>query len=398
MIDPNNIRKTSTATSLTVPNEVELLAHKLVKIHGDAYITKERSGWHIYFPSPEKLKRDGLRELYSGNFHGAYNVSKYLDSGRNDRKAFGTCMKYKTPYSLKNLLNMPNINDRGYDFKMKETFRKNKHNKHFEKDDKGNLVPKQPGVCVSLSDLPTDHVAIKYLTDRNFDPELLVEQFNTKFCTKEGEQYEKWPTTVGNFKKTPQNRLIFFFYTWGLLKGWQARILEKQDDAFKYIYHPITNKWFPVAIKKGNKYEPLPGFEAFNPAKYFIGAGFQKSTTLIGFDAALKKAKQTNNNKVVLVEGVLDSNRVHKFMPCIPVLGKSINFDQIKNLVNYFSDVYIMKDNDDGGKDFQKSVTDIFNMFGKQPNFIDVPSPYKDLGDMSYEEVGNLLQDKNLIQ
>ena len=75
--------------------EVDRLAKRLRRIHGDIKVAKEASGLHFYMASPACLEADGAVELRK--MHLAVNVTKYLRDGQ-DRCAL--CMKTSTPYTM----------------------------------------------------------------------------------------------------------------------------------------------------------------------------------------------------------------------------------------------------------------------------------------------------------
>ena len=54
--------------------EIARLTHKLVAIHGPGRIARERSGVHLYLPSPVCLERYGEEELYKK--HMTVNLTK----------------------------------------------------------------------------------------------------------------------------------------------------------------------------------------------------------------------------------------------------------------------------------------------------------------------------------
>lgn len=81
-----------------------------------------------------------------------------------------------------------------------------------------HVVPKLPGVTVSLAELPARHPARIYLDERGFDPAALTQNYGVVYCTQADRD-----CTVA------EHRIIIPCYVRGQLLGWQARYVGDVD-------------------------------------------------------------------------------------------------------------------------------------------------------------------------
>jgi hypothetical protein len=246
------------------------------------------------------------------------------------------CMKTGTNYSVSTLLRMKPLAARGIranDSSPKITI--NDTSRSLVRDANGNMVPDVPGATVPLTELPADHPAIFYLTQRGYTAAALVHQFGAAWCTQElpedaakGRFYKRF---AHGFRDTPQNRIVLFIDIYGVRRGWQARYLEHSADGVKHVFHPYTSQWVAVARKIDDKWEPLPGFEKerFDLSKYKTAFGAKRNEVVMGLDAAVRWNTAMRPGKpalCVVSEGPLDAARFGA--PGLAVLGKSLSDNQ----------------------------------------------------------------------
>jgi hypothetical protein len=150
-------------------------------------------------------------------------------------------------------------------------------------------VPQLPGEVVPLADLPPDHPAVAYVSERGFDPTGLSREYGIGFCTKASPGF-----------KTAEGRLIIPVTIGGKLVGWQARFVGERN-------------W---------KACPVP--------KYWTMPGMAVKNTLYNWDRAQVAGFG------VLVEGVTDVWSVgpHAFA----AFGKSISVAQYHRIEAGFRD------------------------------------------------------------
>ena len=382
----HDILYTSSAPS-TIPDDVLTLAKDLSEIHGTVRITTEKSGIHVYMASPACLEEYGSDEL--SKMHLAVNLQKYLATGD---PMVGFCMKTETKYNILDLLAMPPLSERGYEDKPYVVVKKAIDEHYLEPDADGNMVPKSPGDVMPILDLPAGHQALEYLESRGYSPEDLWNQFGLSYCTQERSDIF-YRRLLGGFRATPQGRIVFYIKQKGIIKGWQARILEMKRDGYTWFWHPYKMQWTAVLRDdpEGGKGIPLAGFTAgkWDPAKYIIAHGCAKSDCLIGYDATMQAIEHHvpgAERWCGLVEGPLDAGRFG--VPFMGIMGKSLSDEQARLLQEAKIDhaVYV-RDKDEAGAKGAASVTKQLAKISPsmKVTILEPPEGYKDLGEMTTE-------------
>ncbi len=135
---------------------------------------------------------------------------------------------------------------------------------------------KLPGKCVPITQLPEDHPAIQYLSERGFDPVWLEDMFRLVFCLEDANE-------------NVSGRIIIPVYRENKLVGWQAR----------YVGEPPAD------------YIP----------KYYTMPGLPKRQVLYNYDVAMY------SRFGVIVEGVTDVWRVGN--QGVAILGSTMSNQQI---------------------------------------------------------------------
>ena len=361
------------------------LAQRLALIHGKVRLARESAGIHAYAASPACLIKYGAIELTK--MHLAVNLDKYLQG--NDLCAM--CMKTNKAYTLTGLLRFPPLKDRGIPNITPHVFEAETNPDYLELDANGNKVPKGPGDCRLLTELPTGHPALEYCLRRGYDPARLVKQFRASYCEKERADLH-WRPMPGGFAATPQGRIVFFIDQLGVQVGWQARILEAERRYAKYFLHPYEGKWVAVQqrLDKGKPWVPIAGFENWDPAKYLLAYGSKRNAALMGFDAAIAFNQGAARRLCILVEGPLDAGRFGP--PGIAVMGKYFSENQAKLIAGNFQDVVVVADNDEAGKGLrQKTYERLGQVAGLRLQLADLPPTFKDAGEMTDQEAQTFL-------
>ena len=365
----------------TLGEEYLHLAYALSQLHGCVRMTREAHGIHFYMASPRCLEQDGQLELTK--MHLAVNAEKYFKNPRKDRVA--QCMKTGTAYTISELLQMPPLEARGYADVKRVVQETEVNDAYMEEDGKGNLVPKSPGEVIPVFSLPADHPARIYLSRRGFCPYKLYAQFRLSFGVKERTDIF-YRRMLNGFKISPQGRLIFFMDMGGVTKGWQARILELISNNTRFYYHPYQGQWVAVQTRENaeSAWHVLPGWENWDPTKYFSAHGSRRNSLLMGYDAAVQSGIKDAKGRryCFLVEGPLDAGRLGP--PAIAHIGKHLSPAQAGQILNVFDRVIYVRDNDAGGDQAVRSVTEQFKdhadvalTFAKTPEFV------KDVGELS---------------
>jgi len=364
--------------------EAQDFADSLIKIHGSVRVANEASGLHFYLACPECLQQDGEAELYKK--HLAVNVDKYLTGQQHGV----LCMKCGWTCEAVSLQYMPPLEERGIVHKAEVVKFHGVNKDYLEKDHLGIMVPRNPGTIIPIYQLPPEHPAREYLALRDFAPQPLWEQFECSWCEKENPDlfYRRQP---GGFRITPQGRLIFFCFQNGSKVGWQARILEFDEDGKRFFWHPYRNEWVHVLSHDpaSDRWVPREGYEDWDHAKYWTAPGTRRNTVVMGFDAALRwnqeQGRTMHGQRIgILTEGPLDAGRLGA--PVMAILGKTLTADQATTVAEKFYRILVIGDNDKAGAKMKESVQR--QLLSKQVrfDFLDLPDCFKDPGSLSQSE------------
>ena len=380
-----SVTQTDTLDVTYVSDKHKQLAAQLALLHGKVRLARESAGIHAYMASPACLLKDGIIELTK--LHLAVNLDKYI-AGTD---LCGQCMKTSKAYRMTSLLRYPPLKERGIQNITPQVFEADTNPDYLELDAKGNKVPKGPGECQLLTELPAGHPALEYLAARGYDPAKLVAQFRASFCHQERSDLH-WRPMPGGFKATPQGRIVFFMDMMGVQAGWQARVLEVERKHARYYLHPYEGQWVAVQqrLKPGSPWVPIPGFENWDPAKYLLAYGSKRNSSLMGLDAAIAFNKDQKRKLCVLVEGPLDAGRIGP--PGIAIMGKFFSENQSKLITTNFDDVVFIGDNDEAGKQAKQKV---YERLGTAPGIRlllpDLPRTFKDVGEMTDQQAQEFL-------
>jgi 5S rRNA maturation endonuclease (ribonuclease M5) len=372
-----------------LPEDYQILIKQLKKIHKRVKITRNSASRDLIlrFPSPYALDQDGLKETRS--IHGAINLTYYFEKNGHEKNYGGRCLKYdQIRYKMSELLNMPSLDQRGYK-NVQSVLEGFLDTTVLIQDANGNWIPKPPGKCTPLTALPEGHAALEYVLNRGFDPEKLYAQFRASYCYEEywDEQsyYKRLPY---GFKFSPQGRIIFFMDMHGVQKGWQGRLIEKEENGVISYWQPYDDIWVPVKYRMQGEVLPLDPKNDFKIMKYNTGKGSKKTETFMGFDAAVK----SEHKHAIIVEGVLDAARLG--VPGMSVQGKTLSDIQATLLADNFEKVFVIGDNDHGGKNLVEQVVSRMIMKSVPVEEIEIPHKYNDVGEMPQDEVDQLLKEK----
>lgn len=410
----DNIFTSGSLTSAAVPAKVTALANRLAAKHGPVTITNEASGLHIYIPDPELLTQDGRKELASK--HLAINAELYLGIGRYDEIEHPTkenkkryekyrrhgkevpcavSMKTKKLYSVETLLMMRPIEQRVANLgNIRRSVVTTDINKHLVYDENGNLVPEWCGKTVPLTELPTDHPAIIYLEQRNFNPKELCDVWDIVYCTEALPEDSSRERFYGRLpmgrRNSPTGRIILPIYdSMGVRRGWQARVIDHKDDAGnKWVWTDQEN-WLQVESEGKDMFTSDIWPKGFAVHKYMNAKGSQRNTLLFGIKQAIKfnEGRPFNQRYCVLVEGPLDA--IRGGAPCIALLGKTISQDQAAEIRKNFAVICTVMDQDKAGQECLKKIYQ--QLSGMPIHELTVPEGNKDLGDCSPEDAKALI-------
>lgn len=356
------------------------LAHKLVAIHGPGRIAQERSGIHLYLPSPVCLELYGESELFKK--HLTVNLTKAC----NGEKWVATCHKESKSYSIEDLLYMPRLEQRGFTAVNRSMTTMTAREEDLFEDEHGVFVPKREMHLIPLRDLPSEHPCMLYLEQRNMaDSESLKnleECLHACYCSMYfGKPYSN---IYPGFKNSHGGRLILFCRQVGSFLGYQGRAIEyKMPDSSVYILSENGLRWMPYKNIEGDLVYP-----SSNLSKYLTAYGTVRQRVLYGYDAAVEFSQRTGTRYCVLVEGPLDIVRVGA--PAVAVTGKYISVDQVRLLVSRFDKFIVATDNDDSGNNLAEDAIMRFRSYGKQAERLLPRGGWNKPGDKA--DVGNMFR------
>ena len=94
------------------------------------------------------------------------------------------------------------------------------------------------------------------------------------------------------------------------------------------------------------------------------------------------------SSKVYVVESSFDAIRLDQCgFPAVATLGANVSNFQIDLLQKYFNNIYIIADNDEAGGNMKDKLIE---KLGNRVSVIQLDKKYKDIGDMSDEDIKNL--------
>jgi DNA primase len=144
---------------------------------------------------------------------------------------------------------------------------------------------------------------------------------------------------------------------------------EKQD----MVTIPVAS---PEGVSVGFVGRSIEGKEFKNTP------GLPKAKTLFN----LHRVKTAG--KVYVVESSFDAIRLDQCgFPAVATLGANVSNFQIDLLQKYFNNIYIIADNDEAGGNMKDKLIE---KLGNRVSVIQLNKKYKDIGDMSDEDIKNL--------
>jgi DNA primase len=153
------------------------------------------------------------------------------------------------------------------------------------------------------------------------------------------------------------------------VKKFQLGFSEKQD----MVTIPVHS---PDGMEIGFVGRSIEGKEFKNTP------GLPKSKTLFN----LHRVK--TSSKVYVVESSFDAIRLDQCgFPAVATLGANVSNFQTDLLQKYFNNVIVIADNDEAGGNMK---TKIVERLGSRVSVVKLDKQYKDIGDMSDEDIKNL--------
>ena len=110
--------------------------------------------------------------------------------------------------------------------------------------------------------------------------------------------------------------------------------------------------------------------------------GLPKSKTLFNLHRVKK------SDRVYVVESSFDAIRLDQVgLPAVATLGANVSSTQIELLQKYFNNIIVIADNDEAGGNMKSKILE---KLGSRVSVIKLDKQYKDIGDMTDEEIKKL--------
>ena len=94
------------------------------------------------------------------------------------------------------------------------------------------------------------------------------------------------------------------------------------------------------------------------------------------------------HSTVYVVESSFDAIRLDQNgIPAVATLGANVSRSQTELLTKYFNNAIVIGDNDDAGKGMQNKILE---RLGNRATLINIPSRFKDIGDMTDDDIQKL--------
>lgn len=118
------------------------------------------------------------------------------------------------------------------------------------------------------------------------------------------------------------------------------------------------------------------------------GKDFKNTPKLPKSKVLFNLNKVKTASKVYVVESSFDVIRLDQVgLPAVATLGANVSSKQIDLLQKYFSDINVVADNDEAGGNMKQKIVERLN---GNVTVVNIDKRYKDIGDMSDEEISNI--------
>lgn len=123
-------------------------------------------------------------------------------------------------------------------------------------------------------------------------------------------------------------------------------------------------------------------------ARSIEGKDFKNTPKLPKSKILFNLHRVKNYDFVYVVESSFDAIRLDQNgIPAVATLGANVSKNQTDLLTRYFNNAIVIGDNDDAGKGMQEKILD---RLGSRATLINIPSRFKDIGDMMDEDIQQL--------
>jgi len=215
--------------------------------------------------------------------------------------------------------------------------------------------------------------SVRYIKQKNTETDITQLVNKKLYVAPEFIQFDEVLIKRLNNQAVESPRAINYFYS--------RRITQESINKFSLGY---SDKQDYVTIPVQSPEGMTIGFVA----RSIEGKDFKNTPGLPKSKVLFNLHRVRSSKFVYVVESSFDAIRLDQVgFPAVATLGANVSSVQMKLLEKYFSDVILVADNDEAGS---VMVERILGKIGSKVSVINIDKKYKDIGEMSDEEIKKL--------
>jgi DNA primase len=216
----------------------------------------------------------------------------------------------------------------------------------------------------------------------------------------EAARYIKSKETVADLaydiEKQLHDKPVYNQYDQVLIKRLNSQALESPRAMRYYEGRLITEdsvKKFSLGFSEKQDMVTVPvhspdGMEVGFVGRSIEGKDFKNTPGLPKSKVLFNLHRVKTSSKVYIVESSFDVIRLDQCgFPAVATLGANVSNVQIDLLQKYFNNIIVIADNDEAGGNMKSKIVE---RLGARVSVIQLDKEYKDIGDMSNEDIKNL--------
>jgi len=199
-----------------------------------------------------------------------------------------------------------------------------------------------------------------------------------------------------DIEKQLQEKPVYSQYDQVLIKRLNTQALESPRAMRYYEGRLITEdsvKKFSLGFSEKQDMVTIPihspdGMEVGFVGRSVEGKDFKNTPGLPKSKVLFNLHRVKTSSKVYIVESSFDVIRLDQCgFPAVATLGANVSNVQIDLLQKYFNNIIVIADNDEAGGNMKSKIVE---RLGARVSLIQLDKLYKDIGDMSNEDIKNL--------
>ena len=199
-----------------------------------------------------------------------------------------------------------------------------------------------------------------------------------------------------DIEKQLHEKPVYIQYDQVLIKRLNSQALESPRAMRYYEGRLITEdsvKKFSLGFSEKQDMVTIPvhspdGMEVGFVGRSIEGKDFKNTPRLPKSKVLFNLHRVKTSSKVYIVESSFDVIRLDQCgFPAVATLGANVSNVQIDLLQKYFNNIIVIADNDEAGGNMKSKIVE---RLGARVSVIQLDKQYKDIGDMSNEDIKNL--------